>query len=59
MKCPRCSLPIPAPPTEIAPYSGAIERLWACGCGWFRLDFLGWSSEPHQPLQLAFVFTGV
>lgn len=53
MKCPRCASPVPAPPVVVAPYSRAIERLWACACGWWRLDFLGWADGEGRAVQLS------
>ena len=56
MTCPQCHHP-----TAIrglittGPYSGAIERMDSCPCGWWRLMFLGWADEQEKkPVQLVF-----
>ena len=53
MICPKCHNPTATRgPVTVAPYSGAIERLDSCPCGWWILVFLGWLDERDIQLEM-------
>jgi len=53
MTCPKCHKPsAQRGPVIVAPFSGAIERLDSCPCGWWILIFLGWIGEQTVQLEM-------